>query len=384
MRHDNSVFHQLTKFVDWNAFDALVDEHGADHGVRRLKTKGQFLALLFGQLCGADSLREIESGLRSHTNLLYHCGAQQAARSTLADANAKRPAAVFELLFAHMLNAAGRSTRRKMRQAVRLLDATRIALSNASADWARFCKDQCSAKLHIVYDPDTRLPLNAEVTAGNINDITPAKALKIEAGACYVFDLAYYDFQWWSDLDAQGCRLVTRLKSHTHLRDPIIHSHSDDDDILSDTIGYLSKRLARSRTNPYSKPLREIIVRLETGKTIRIATNDLDAPARQIADLYKIRWQIELFFKWVKQNLKIRHFIGTSNNAVRIQIFVALIAYLLIRMAHAAHKTVTKPIEFIRLLRINLMHKRPLDRLNKPTQPPPISPNQMSLELSQC
>ncbi len=381
MRHDNSVFQQLTKFIDWRMFEALVDKHCADHGVRRLKTKGQFLALLFGQLSGAVSLREIESGLKSHGNMLYHCGAQQAARSTLADANAKRPAAVFEMLFAHMVTAANRTTRHKMKEAIRLLDATRIALSGASGNWAQFCKGQCSAKLHIVYDPDTRLPLNATVSAGNINDITPAEALEIEDGATYVFDLAYYKFQWWHDLDARGCRFVTRLKAHTHLREPCVHSFNNGIDILSDRVGYLSERLARSRKNPYCKPLREITIRLETGKTIRIATNDLDAPARQIADLYKLRWQIELFFKWVKQNLKIKRFIGTSNNAVRTQIFVALIAYLLVTIAHKVQSAVARPIEFIRLLRINLMHKKPISHLNKPKTKPPISTNQLHLEL---
>ena len=151
--------------------------------------------------------------------------------------------------------------------------------------------------------------------------------------------------------------------------------------ILSDRIGYLPARLARSRKNPMQEPVREIRVRIETGKVLRVLTNDLDAPAQEIADLYKQRWQIELFFRWVKQTLKIKHFFGTSENAVRIQIAVALIAFLLLRMAQAAHGIVLSPLHFARLVRVNLMHRRPLDRLLEPEQPPPPNINQLSFKL---
>ncbi|VAW18520.1 Mobile element protein [hydrothermal vent metagenome] len=123
-------------------------------------------------------------------------------------------------------------------------------------------------------------------------------------------------------------------------------------------------------------------MRIWTGKVIRLVTNDLDAPAEEIADLYKQRWQIELLFKWIKQNLKIKHFIGTSENAVRIQLFVALITYLLLRLAQAAQSAVKQPVAFARLIRLNLMHKRPIDSLSRPNIPPPINPRQMNLELN--
>lgn len=312
MRHQNSVFHQITKFIDWQTFDGLVDKHKADFRVRRLTTKDQFLALLFGQLSGSVSLREIDAGLKSHGNLLYHCGATQVARSTLADANAKRPAAVFEELFTSLIAQANRAVRRKMSDVIRLLDATNISLSTTSEHWAQFSEQTCAAKLHLIHDPDTGLPVKAEITSANVNDITPARGFDCEAGATYVFDLGYYSFQWWADLDAHGCRFVTRLKTHTKLRDVHEHDVPDDGNILGDRIGYLPKRLSGSRNNPFAKPVREITVRLDTGRTIRIVSNDLDASAREIADLYKLRWQVELFFKWIKQNLKIKRFLGTS------------------------------------------------------------------------
>ena len=384
MRHHNSVFHDLTKHIPWSVFDRLVKMHGADFRVRRLDSKSQFLALLFGQFSGASSLREIEAGLMSHRARLYHAGAKCAARSTLADANAKRPWALFADLFAHMAVTASRSTRRSMGDAVRILDATKIKLSPLSAQWARFSDDLCAAKLHIVFEPGTDTPLSAAVTPDNVNDITPAKTLKLEPGATYVFDLAYYDFGWWAGLDALGCRFVTRLKSHSKLTQTAQMEVAANTNIISDRIGLLSKRLSRSRANPMSDPVREITVRISSGKVIRLVTNDLDAPAGEIADLYKQRWQVELFFKWIKQNLKIKHFLGTSENAVRIQLFVALITYLLLRLAQAAQSAVKQPLTFARLIRLNLMHKRPIDSLGRPYIPPPIDPRQMNLEINSC
>ena len=151
--------------------------------------------------------------------------------------------------------------------------------------------------------------------------------------------------------------------------------------ILSDRIGFLPARLASSRKNPLQVPVREIRVVIETGKVLRIVTNDLDAPAAEIADIYKQRWQIELFFRWVKQTLRIKRFIGVSENAVRIQIAVALIAFLLLRLAQAAQKVLHSPLEFARLVRANLMSRRPLDRLLEPLEPVPINSNQLKLAL---
>jgi hypothetical protein len=381
MRHQNSIFHALQKHIPWAVFDRLVDKHKADHRVRRLGTKSQFLALLFGQLSGADSLRAIEAGLMSQSAGLYHMGGRCVARSTLADANARRPAVLFAELFAHMAASAGRRTRIKLAEATRILDATRLQLSSLSAGWLQTQNGHRAVKLHIAYDPATDSPLAAALSDQRVNDITPAKAMPIEPGVTYVFDLAYYDFAWWAELDAKGCRFVSRLKSNTSLDVIDERAVPEDGDILSDRIGLLPQRMAGSRRNPFAVPVREITVRIATGRTIRLVTNDLDAPASEIADLYKQRWQIELFFKWIKQNLYIRRFLGTSENAVRIQIFVALIAYLLLRAAYAMQKAVARPLAFIRLVRLNLMHRRPIDALKTPPQPPSTDQRQMSLDL---
>ena len=384
MRHQNSVFHQITKRIPWATFERLVDEHKSDFRVRRFDSKSQFLALLFGQLSGATSLREIEAGLASHASQLYHLGAKQAARSTLADANAKRSWELFAGLFADMAATASRRTRRKLADATHILDATWVKLSPLHKDWTTLRKHKWAAKLHVVYDPDADTPLKLEVTPQTVNDITPAKAFTPEPAVTYVFDLAYYDYGWWAKLDALGCRIVTRLKSNTKLKVSAERRPPKDTNILSDRIGYLPQRQARSRRNPFSEPVREIVVRIATGKQLRVVTNDLEAPASEIAELYKQRWQIELFFKWIKQNLKIRHFLGTSENAVRIQIFVALIAYILLRMTQATQATIKQPLAFARLVRLNLMHKRSIDHLKTNLRPPPKDTAQMSLALSPC
>lgn len=366
MRHQNSVFHDLLKRVPWSAFERLVDEHGADKHVRRLSTKAQLIALLYGQLAGAVSLREIVGGVESHAARLYHCGARPASRSTLADANAKRPSAVFCGLFAELVAKAGRGLRRSVGEATYLIDATGVRLSAASSQWARFSHQACGAKLHVVYDAGAERPIYAAVTPARVNDITPAKTMPVEAGATYVFDLGYYDFGWWARLDRAGCRIVTRFKSHTQLTVLDVRSVDGDSTIIGDRIGLLPARQAKNRKNHFSHPVREIAVRLETGKVLRILSNDLDSPAQEIADLYKRRWAIELFFRFIKQTLKIRHFLGTSENAVRIQIAVALIAYLLLQMAKADQKAVKSPLAFARLVRANLMHRRRTDSLARP------------------
>jgi hypothetical protein len=381
MRHHNSVLHGLLKQIPWPVFERLVDEHGADRRIRRLSTKSQFVALLYGQLAGAASLREIEAGLSSHAVRLYHVGAHPVSRSTLADANRKRPAAVFAELFAHLVGQASRSLRRKTADAVRLINSTGLPLSGA--EWAHFSAKACGAKAHVIYDPDADCPLYCAITSARRNDITVAQAMPIEPGATYVFDLGYYDYAWWAKLDAQGCRIVTRFKSNTPMS--LIKTRRvppGEDSILSDRIGHLPARQARSRNNPFHKPVREVRVRIATGKVLRILSNDLKAPAREIADLYKRRWQIELFFRWVKQTLKIRHFLGTSENAVRLQIAVALIAFLLIRLAHAAVRFSGTPLTFIRLARVNLMHRRPIDNLTTPPPTPVHDPRQLSLNIA--
>lgn len=373
MRHQNIVFHELLKQIPWGTFDRLVEQYGADRDDRGIKCKAHMIAMLLAQFCGARGLREIAANLKSHADKLYHLGCCPISKSTLSTANNSRAAAeVFGGLLSVLMKQLQAGYRRKVRDCVRLIDSTSVRLSTLSGHWATFSSGICGAKAHIIYDPDADLPLYLMVTASNVNDIVAAKEMPIEAGATYVFDLGYYDYGWWARLDEAGCRIVTRLKANTPFAVVEERPVPAGTAILSDRTGHLPTRLAASRRNPMSKLVREVRVVIETGKVLRIFTNDLEANAQEIADLYQRRWAIELFFRWVKQTLKIDHFFGASETAVRIQITLALIAFLLLRLAHDAHKIVKSPLAFARLIKTNLMQRRAIGELLQ-TNPAPQS-----------
>jgi hypothetical protein len=370
--HENIVFHELLKQIPWAKFDQLVDQHGAKPDRRGIEPRAHLIAMLLAQFHGARGLREIETNLKSHASKLFHIGGCAISKSTLSSANASGAAAeVFSGLLSALMGRLQSGYRRKVKDCVRLIDSTGVQLSSLSGDWAMFSTGVCGAKAHIIYDPDVDQPLYLMVTPSNVNDITVAKQMPIEAEATYVFDLGYYDYGWWAELDQARCRIVTRLKSNTPFAVVEERDVPAGSAVLSDRTGYLPGRLAASRRNPMSKLVREIRVVIETGKVLRIFTNDLQASAQEIADLYRRRWAIELFFRWVKQTLKIDHFFGTSETAVRIQITVALIAFLLLRLAHDATNIVTSPLAFARLIKTNLMHRRAISELLKAASPPP-------------
>lgn len=385
MRHHNSLFHQLLQFVPWGKFEQLVEIHGSDRRVRRMTTKSQLIALMYGQLAGAQSLREIEQGMASHAHRLYHLGAAKPVRSTFADANAKRPAQLFADLFAVMTMSASSGLRRLVREAVHLVDATSIRLTDVSRAWADYEAHGALVKLHVDFDADRSIPANIAITPARVNDVCMGETMPIEPGATYVFDLGYYDFSWWAQLNRAGCRIVTRLKSHTRPRiiqtRPVVAGAA----VKSDAIIAIDGRLksARGAHHPLAGiALREVVVATDSGRTLRLLTNDLEAPAEHIAALYKARWQIELFFRWVKQHLKIKRFLGTSQNAIRIQIAVALIVFLVLRLAAAASRSTLSLLTFIRLVRANLMHLRPLAGLAYP--PPEIFTETRQHKLCLC
>ncbi len=382
MRPETTVMHDLLKPLPWSRFEALVDKYEADRSIRTLSTKSQLIALLHAQLSGAVSLREVVATMASHESRLYHLGAAAPKRSTLADANAKRPAKLFAELFDVLLAQAHRGLRKASQDAIRLIDATRIPLNALSTSWARYDVRSNGVKVSIVYDPDAAVPVRFAINLARENDMVPAKAFPIEAGATYVFDMGYYSFQWWGDLDAKGCRFVTRLKRYTPTRVVEERAVAKGNRIVLDRVVMLPTRLRNTRAHRLGeKPVREIHVVIDTGKMLRLVTNDLSASAEEIAELYKTRWEIELFFRWVKQTLRIRKFLGTSENAVRIQIAVALIAYLLLRIAQAAQSAVEGLLTFARLVRANLMHRRSIRDLHKPPDRTLHIPNQMELAL---
>ena len=363
MAYRNIVLKQLLSRVPWQRFNALVAEHQADKWVKALSTKAQFITLLFAQLKGRSGLRETVDALNSRARQLYHLGTAPVARSTLADANRLRPSTVYEQLFGFLVRLCRRTLRRQMDGLTLLIDSTSIRLNRYSADWAKFSTTVCGAKIHVIHDPDADHPVYAAVTAANVNDISAAQDMPIVPGATYVFDLGYYWYDWWYRMHEAGCRIVTRLKKNTPLTVTVERLIEPGLPILSDRIGLLPARQAYNRRNPFQAEVREIRIRTDNGTVLRIVTNDLNAPAREIADLYRRRWAIELFFRWIKQNLKIRRFMGTSENAVRTQVFIALIAYLLVRLGYEAQSAVTSMVRFVRVVSENLMERNSIDEL---------------------
>jgi Domain of unknown function (DUF4372)/Transposase DDE domain len=213
----HTVLSELLKHVPHARFEELIKAYGADGGSRRLDSKTQLVALLYGQLSGASGLRAIVEELESHAAALAELGCDPVKRSTLAEANRYRPAALFGDLLAAVMAQAQRGLRRHVKETTYLIDATSVRLSALSERWARLSAKACGAKAHLVYDPDADRPVYAAVTPARVTDLTAAKAIPIEAGATYVFDLGYYDYGWWAELHAAGCRIVTRFKTNTPL-----------------------------------------------------------------------------------------------------------------------------------------------------------------------
>jgi hypothetical protein len=373
MQYQSTVFGQLLKELPRGWFARAAARHKTGRTKRRLDPWAHLISMVFAQLSGARGLREVERALERQAGVLSHLGVGQVRRSTLADANVDRPAGLFEEVAAYLsARLIGRSIGR---DALRLIDATRIFAGKRVEQWSRG-----GVKLHVVFDPDAERPTCFVVTSERVTDVTVAKSLPIEAGATYVFDRGYYDFGFWARLSQQGCRFVTRLKSNSPTT-VIEERQASGHGILFDRVVQLSQRLASQRTNPMSGPVRMIGVQIQTGREIILVSNDLDAPASVIADLYKARWQVELFFKWVKQNLKLAHFFGTTCNAVTIQIMAALIAYLLLRAAQIRCQATIGLQAIARLMPAFLLARRPMRDLLTAPDPGPL-PQISQMELA--
>jgi len=368
-----SVFGQLMKPISRRVFDAAVPGR-AKWG---LSDWAHLATMVLAHLSGARGMRELLRLIAHHQPSLHHLGIGAVCRSTLSDANATRPTAPFEAVAMHLSAMVARLAPGLGGEALRLIDATRIHAGKVVQHWAV----DGAVKLHLVLDPIAGRTTCFAVTSSRTNDITPAKRFPIERGVRYVFDKGYYCFAFWAELAAAGCTFVTRLKVNTPVqitrvrRVPKRATH-----ILKDEIGFLPQRLTSTRQNPFNKPVRLVTVRLETGTELTLVTNDLKARAEEIAALYKSRGQIELFFKWIKQNLKLQHFFGETRNAVTLQIIAALIAHLLVRLAQLQGLATLAAQAVFRLLGATLFQRRPINALLRPpTQPPPDTVPQFTL-----
>ena len=368
MHHNNTILGQMLKMFSRYEFQKAVSETGTEYHSRGFSSWNHFVAMLFGQLSGQDSLRGIEAGLATQSAMLYHTGIKPIHRSTLAYANEHRSHELFKKIFLAMLSkceAIAPKHKFRFKNPLYSIDATIIDLCLSLYNWAKFRAAKGAVKLHVKLNHSGYLPAFAVITTGKVHETQMAPSIPLDKGDVAIFDKGYTDFLWYKSLDDKGVFFVTRLKRNARYDVIERKDVSRFKNIYSDHIlklkGFYSKQ-------KYPDKLRRIRSKdPETGKIITILTNNFTWSARTIARIYKERWQIELFFKCIKQQLKVKSFVGTSQNALLSQLWVALITYLLLSYLKFKSKFSWSIYMLCSIIPANLFARRNLwDWLNAP------------------
>jgi putative transposase len=338
--------------------------------------------LLFGQLGGHESLRDTVDSSASLSSKFYHLGCRPVPRSTLSDANNKRDSRIYEELFYNMYQRAcnlAPKYKLDLPRELYMMDSTTVDLCQSLFPWARFRKNKSGIKLHTLLKADGALPAFIHITEAKENDCKAAKKMTVPEGSYLVFDKAYHDFEQYKQYKNRNIRFITRMKTNAAFK--VLKSKNvEHAGILSDEIieftGYITHK-------KYPHPLRKIVFWDEEKKRqFTFLTNDMSLPAITIADIYKARWEIELFFKTIKQNLKIKRFIGCSENAVRTQVWIAMIAYLLISFLKFSQKSKYSIQRIIRIIRTNLFERKCLNDLISDTGSVKVQSKQIALFIT--
>ena len=364
MNQGRTVFAQLLDFLPRYEFDKCVARYRGDRRIRRLSTYEQLLILLFAQLTYRESLRDIENCLGALGSRLYHSGLRQApSRSTLAEANEKRDWRIFadfaQVLIrrATELHADGPLVG-DLTQMAYALDSTTVDLCLSVFPWATFRKAKAAIKLHTLLSLRGNYPSVVIITPASVHDVNILDRLTFEAGSFYVFDRGYLDFKRLFQLGLTGAFYVTRAKKNFRYRKQAGRPVERLTGLLSDQSVALVGFYAR-KSHPTL--LRRVTYRdPESGQLLVFLTNNFDIPALSVAQLYRSRWQVELFFKWIKQHLRIKAFYGTSENAVRTQVWTAVTAYLLVALVRKELKTETSLHAMLQIFSLTLFEKKPL------------------------
>ena len=368
MHHHNTILGQMLKMFSRYEFQKAVSETKAEYHSRGFSSWNHFVSMLFGQLSGQDSLRGIEAGLATQGVSLYHAGIKPIHRSTLSYANEHRSHELFKKIFLSMLSKCEAIAPRHkfhFKNPIYTLDATIIDLCLSLYDWAKFRTTKGAVKLHVKLNHAGYLPTFMVVTTGKVHETQVAPSIPLERGDVAIFDRGYTDFKWYKSLDDKGVFFVTRLKKNAYYQvverkdvTPFKNIYSDQTIELK---GFYSKQ-------KFPQRLRRIRSKdPDTGKSITILTNNFSWSAKTIARIYKERWQIELFFKSIKQQLKIKSFVGTSKNALLSQLWVAFITYLLLSYLKFKSRFAWSIYTLCSVLPANLFARRNLwDWLNAP------------------
>ena len=361
MSHHNTVFSQLLKLLPRHEFESLAKQHHGGRSFRTATRWSQFVTMAMGQLSGRNSLRDIVENLSAQAHRLYHLGSAKMSRSNLARINEDKPAVLYEALFGKLLQrcqsvAPGHNF--KFANPLYSLDASTIDLCLSAFPWADFRTTKGAVKLHVGLNHAGYLPEFVTITEGKKHDVKVGRMLNFPKGSIVAIDKAYNDYSWYKQLTDKGIFFVTRLKKNAKFRVVYRRSVLKEKGLTCDqTIEFTGLQTAKRcpiqvRRIGYRDPI--------TGKHYVFLSNNFKLSAKTIADIYKSRWQVELFFKWINQNLKIKSFVGTSKNAVMTQIWIAMCIYLLIAFIKFQSKLQKSMQQILRLLQVNLFEKRDL------------------------
>ena len=371
MAHYNTILSQITSLINRHDFDYHAEVHHSGQKFRSYNRWSQFMAMLIGQLSGRKSLRDITDNLKAQQSRLYHLGMKPTSRATLARVNEKQPASLYRTVFLNLLKKCQSVTpghKFSFKNKLYLLDTTTIDLCLSVFPWAEFRKRKGAIKLHMGIDADGYLPTFMDMTDGKVHEINWAKEiLNLPKGSFAVFDRGFTDYGWYSSLMKDGIFFVTRLKSNADVEYLLKRSGRKSPGVTNDQ---------QIKLKGIADPLRLVAYTdLKTGQEYRFVTNAHHLKAAEIAAIYKERWKIEQFFKWIKQNLKIKTFLGTSRNAVLTQVWIVLCVYLLVAYLNFKARLGTSMQQILRVLQLNLFERRALiDLFRPPDKQHPVSP----------
>jgi hypothetical protein len=361
MSHRNTIFSQILRLIPRPEFEVLANRHHSGRSFRKASRWSQFVTLSLAQLTGRNSLRDIVDNMSAQAHRLYHLGSTKLSRSNLSRMNENKPYALYEALFGRLLTRCQNKAPNhdfRFKNELYSLDASTIDLCLSAFPWAEFRSTKGTVKLHVGLNHRGYLPEFVTITDGKKSDITVGRTLKLPKGSIVAIDKGYNDYAWYKSMTDKGIFFVTRLKRNAKHRVVSRRTVQKDKGLVCDqTIELTGAQTAKKcpvqlRRVGYKDPV--------TGKRYTFLTNNFKLSARTIADIYKSRWQVELFFKWIKQNLKIKSFIGTSKNAVMTQIWIALCVYLLLAFLKFQSKLTKSMQQMLRLLQLNLFEKRDL------------------------
>ncbi len=365
MNDGKYVFAQLTSFLPQRVFDKFVSKYSGNKYVKHFTCWNQLLCMVFGQLTNRNSLRDLIVILDAHNNKTYHLGfGKSVTKSNLAKANEKRDSKIFEDFAYYLIDIAQKKLKNddfEIKGKVYAFDSSTIDLCLSVFWWAKFRKTKGGIKLHTLYDITTKMPVFIHITEATVHDVNAMDFIPYEVGAYYIFDRGYVDFKRLYKISSLSSFFVVRAKSNLKFARMYSNKVNKENGVKVDQIGKLTGFYV---SKDYPDKIRRVkYYDFESKRNFIFLTNNTDLTAEQIALLYKNRWQVELFFKWIKQHLKVKSFWGTSENAVRIQIYSAIIAYCLVAIVGHNLKLERSTYEILQILGISLLDKTPVNEL---------------------